>query len=50
MTVRAGVQLLYDHVLRAEGLTPSRRGLPVALPSTSVAAVSRPSTHQLNGT
>jgi len=25
---------LYDHVLRAEGLTPSRRGLPVALPST----------------
>jgi uridine phosphorylase len=25
---------LYDHVLRAEGLAPSRRGLPVALPST----------------
>jgi uridine phosphorylase len=25
---------LYDHVLRAEGLEPSRRGLPVALPST----------------
>jgi uridine phosphorylase len=25
---------LYDHVLRSEGLAPSRRGLPVALPST----------------
>jgi uridine phosphorylase len=25
---------LYDHVLRAEGTGPSRRGLPVALPST----------------
>jgi uridine phosphorylase len=25
---------LYDHVLRAEGIEPSRRGLPVALPST----------------
>lgn len=25
---------LYDHVLRAEGIGPSRRGLPVALPST----------------
>jgi len=26
---------LYDHVLRTEGLAPSRRGLPVALPSTA---------------
>ena len=25
---------LYDHVLRTEGVEPSRRGLPVALPST----------------